>query len=103
MDRNQWLANLKAGDQVAINDYRIEKISSITANGSFNVANLWLFRPDGTLPNSTYVMGPVTDKIRNSIEHGDLYFKIKEAWKNSRCGDIGLNKLKEIAKIMGVK
>ena len=102
-DRKQWLASLQPGDAVAINDYRICRIRSISQTGWINVDNTWYFKPDGTLPDSSYVLGPVTDKIRDSVMQGDLYYKIKELWANSRCGDYSLKKLHEIAKIMGVE
>jgi len=108
MDRNEWLASLKEGDEVAWKGH-IYTISRTTPTRVV-IRLRYSISPDREVafhkkngrevghsdPWHRYILNPVTPELRNSLERARLTAQIENALK---VKEMPLDTLREIAKL----
>lgn len=108
MDRNEWLANLKEGDEVAWKGsiFRITRTTPtrlvLRVRNSFKGYEVAFHKKNGreighSNPWHRSVLDPVTPQLRESVERRELYNRIEHALDTK---ELPLETLREIAKLV---
>ena len=110
MEKQEWLATLKAGDEVAIKTsnwsgsrYHIARVDKITPSGRI-VVGIFTFLPNGQRygGNGFASIEPVTDEIKQDIQDKVFYaraYKLIEAVDRKKI-KLDMEQLKQIVAII---